>query len=143
MRRQNSEGNEQLIGFLSAKPLRIKVIVDGQLQYEVIFGDVPNVLHLFMNDGGFTKQKVLYGTKNGRLGLVNLEERSGSVIWELASSTSSAISAIYCHSFTGNVHPDIVVGKEDGVIDIFTVDESDMASFRQSYVRLAKRISSL
>ncbi|CAD5220021.1 unnamed protein product [Bursaphelenchus xylophilus] len=111
----------------------IKVLQNLKLQYEVILGDIPSTMHLFMNDGGFTKQKILYGTKNGRLGLLDLGEKSGRILWEIATSSSAAISAIYCHRLTENTHPDIVVGKEDGVIDIYTVDDADKATFRQNY----------
>lgn len=34
--------------------------------------DVPTVLHLFCNDGGYNKQKVLFGCRNGVIGLVDL-----------------------------------------------------------------------
>ncbi|KAI6233568.1 hypothetical protein M3Y99_00892200 [Aphelenchoides fujianensis] len=118
---------------ISCEDKTIKVLQENKLTYEVLLGDVPNVLHLFMNDGGFTKQKVLYGTKNGRLGLIDLKERFGSILWELATSSGAAISAIWCHRLTNNTAPDIVVGKEDGMIEIFAVDELDAATPRQTY----------
>lgn len=31
--------------------------------------------------------------------------------------------------------PDVIIGKDDGLIEIYTVDESDSLSFRQNYVR--------
>ncbi|CAD5213465.1 unnamed protein product [Bursaphelenchus okinawaensis] len=111
----------------------IKVLQNLQLQYEVILGDIPSTMHLFMNDGGFTKQKVLYGTRNGRLGLLDLGEKSGGILWEMATSSAAAITAIYCHKLTENTYPDIVIGKDDGVIDIYTVNENDFASYQQSY----------
>ncbi|KAI6186973.1 hypothetical protein M3Y98_00191200 [Aphelenchoides besseyi] len=118
---------------ISCEDKTIKVLQDNKLVYEVLLGDVPNVLHLFMNDGGFTRQKVLYGTKNGRLGLVDMKEKFGYILWELSTKSSAAISAIHCHSLTHNTAPDIVIGKEDGLIEIFNVDESDKASHRQTY----------
>ncbi|KAI6218532.1 hypothetical protein M3Y99_01702500 [Aphelenchoides fujianensis] len=118
---------------ISCEDKTIKVLQENKLTYEVLLGDVPNVLHLFMNDGGFTKQKVLYGTKNGRLGLIDLKERFGSILWELATSSGAAISAIWCHRLTNNTAPDIVVGKEDGMIEILAVDDLDAATPRQTY----------
>ncbi|KAI6213926.1 hypothetical protein M3Y94_00209100 [Aphelenchoides besseyi] len=120
---------------ISCEDKTIKVLQDNKLAYEVLLGDVPNVLHLFMNDGGFTRQKVLYGTKNGRLGLIDMKEKFGSILWELSTTSGAAISAIHCHSLTNNTVPDIVIGKEDGLIEIFNVDEVDKATHRQTYVR--------
>ncbi|KAI6189534.1 hypothetical protein M3Y97_00018900 [Aphelenchoides bicaudatus] len=111
----------------------IKVLQENKLAYEILLGDIPSILHLFMNDGGFTRQKVLYGTKNGRIGLVDLKQNFGTILWELGSTSSAAISAIFCHSITNNTAPDLLIGKEDGLIEIFSIDELDNASYRQSY----------
>ncbi|VDK49346.1 unnamed protein product [Anisakis simplex] len=66
----------------------IKVLNGSELSYEVQLGDIPNVLHLFMNDGG-NKQRVLYGTKDGRLGLVDLPPKDGTVAWEVSTKSTS------------------------------------------------------
>jgi hypothetical protein len=68
--------------------------------------------------------------------LVDLKQNFGSILWEIASSSAGAITAIHCHPLTNNTSPDILVSKEDGLIEIFAVDELDNASFRQSYVSL-------
>lgn len=39
---------------------------------KVPLDEVPTMLHLFCNDGGYNKQKVLFGCKNGQLGLLDL-----------------------------------------------------------------------
>jgi hypothetical protein len=77
---------------------------------------------------------MLYGTKNGRIGLVDLKQSFGTILWEIGSSSSSAVSAMHCHPITNNASPDLLVAKEDGLIEIFAIDELDNASFRQSYV---------
>lgn len=86
-----------------------------------------------MNDGGLTRQKMVYGTKNGRIGLIDLKQNFGTILWEMGSSNAAAISAIYFHPISKNTSPDLLVGKEDGLIEIFSIDELDNASFRQSY----------
>jgi hypothetical protein len=81
---------------------------------------------------------VLYGTKNGRIGLVDLKQNFGTILWEIGSSSAAAVSAIYCHAITNNTSPDLLVAKEDGLIEIFSIDELDNANFRQSYVSYKK-----
>lgn len=58
---------------------------------ELHLTDVPNTLRLFMNDGGYNKQKVLYGTKNGTLGLADIRENDVIVCWEVSTKTPAGL----------------------------------------------------
>nr|CDP96655.1 BMA-OSM-12 [Brugia malayi] len=111
----------------------IKVIEGSKLSYEIGLNDIPNVLHLFMNDGGFNKQKVLYGTKDGHLGLVDLSPETGTLIWEIPTKNASTITCICCYPMTNGSTPNIIIGKEDGLIELYVVDSTDKATFCQSY----------
>ncbi|KAK6102273.1 hypothetical protein QQG55_7810 [Brugia pahangi] len=111
----------------------IKVIEGSKLSYEIGLNDIPNVLHLFMNDGGFNKQKVLYGTKDGHLGLVDLSSETGTLIWEIPTKNASTITCICCYPMTNGSTPNIIIGKEDGLIELYVVDSTDKATFCQSY----------
>uniref|UniRef100_A0A915D3S4 BBS7 beta-propeller domain-containing protein n=1 Tax=Ditylenchus dipsaci TaxID=166011 RepID=A0A915D3S4_9BILA len=110
------------------------VIEGSHLAYEVLLNEIPNVLHLFMNDGGFNKQKVLYGTRNGKIGLVDLSPTEGIICLEIDTKSFSAVTAIDCYRILDSSgSPDVIVGKEDGLIEIYTVDELDTLNFRQLY----------
>ncbi|KJH45562.1 hypothetical protein DICVIV_08399 [Dictyocaulus viviparus] len=103
----------------------IRVIEGSKIAYEVQLSSVPNTLYLFMGDGGFSKQLVLYGTKNGQLGLIDLGAKGADIKWEISTSTLSGITAITCYPFTGSDHPNILIGKADGMLEIYTVDSED------------------
>uniref|UniRef100_A0A915PRH4 Bardet-Biedl syndrome 7 protein n=1 Tax=Setaria digitata TaxID=48799 RepID=A0A915PRH4_9BILA len=118
---------------IACKDKTIKVIEGSKLCYEIGLGDIPNVLHLFMNDGGFNKQKVLYGTTDGHLGLIDLAPENGTLLWEIPTQSTSAISCIYCYPITTGSVPNIVIGKEDGLIEIYAVDGGDCPTFCRSY----------
>ncbi|TKR78104.1 hypothetical protein L596_018965 [Steinernema carpocapsae] len=111
----------------------LKILSGSEVAFELLLGDSPNVLHLFMNDGGFNKQMVLYGTKNGRLGLAELTETNPRVLWEIPTKSSGGVSAIHCYPITSSDYPDVIIGKEDGMIEIYGVDMQNFASFKQSY----------
>ncbi|VDN04159.1 unnamed protein product [Thelazia callipaeda] len=111
----------------------VKVLEGSQLSYEVGLKDIPSVLHLFLNDGGLSKQKVLYGTKDGNIGLLELPPENGILIWEVPTKSSSAVTCINCYCLTGRSTPDIIIGKEDGLIEIYTVDQTDQITFYKSY----------
>uniref|UniRef100_A0A0N5AHG3 Bardet-Biedl syndrome 7 protein homolog n=1 Tax=Syphacia muris TaxID=451379 RepID=A0A0N5AHG3_9BILA len=111
----------------------IKVLSGSQVAYEVCVRDQPNILHLFMNDGGSNKEQVLYGCRGGQFGLVNLMKDSGTIVWELNTETFAAITSIDCYSITGGDRPDLIIGKEDGYLEIYTVDDNDIATFKKCY----------
>lgn len=46
---------------------------------------------LYDTIAGFNKQKVLYGTKDGHLGLVDLSPESGTLLWEIPTKSTSGI----------------------------------------------------
>jgi hypothetical protein len=41
---------------ISCEDKTIKVLQENRLAYEILLGDIPNVLHLYMNDGGIVKK---------------------------------------------------------------------------------------
>ncbi|KAK6040850.1 hypothetical protein COOONC_21645 [Cooperia oncophora] len=78
-----------------------------------------------MGDGGHTKQSVLYGTRDGKIGLVDVKPKDGEIKWEFATTSEGGITAIKCYPFTESDYPDILIGKDDGVLEIYThCDES-------------------
>ncbi|KHJ86008.1 hypothetical protein OESDEN_14255 [Oesophagostomum dentatum] len=86
-----------------------------------------------MGDGGHTKQLVLYGTRTGRLGLIDLKPKQGDIRWEISTKSTGAITAITCYPFTNSEHPDILIGKDDGILEVYAVDSEDNCTFVGSY----------
>ncbi|VDL77427.1 unnamed protein product [Nippostrongylus brasiliensis] len=112
----------------------IRVIEGSSIAYEVQLSSVPCVLYLFMGDGGHTRQLVLFGTRDGKLGLIDVKPKEGGIRWEVRTTSAGAITAIKCYPFTGGDYPDIIVGKDDGVLEIYTVDSEDNCALNGIYV---------
>ncbi|WKX93230.1 hypothetical protein Q1695_010909 [Nippostrongylus brasiliensis] len=111
----------------------IRVIEGSSIAYEVQLSSVPCVLYLFMGDGGHTRQLVLFGTRDGKLGLIDVKPKEGGIRWEVRTTSAGAITAIKCYPFTGGDYPDIIVGKDDGVLEIYTVDSEDNCALNGIY----------
>ncbi|CAJ0942700.1 unnamed protein product, partial [Mesorhabditis belari] len=126
-------GGRAFTAILACNDGTIKVIEGSKVDYEIQLSDIPYTLYLFMGDGGFNRQMVLYGTKGGRIGLLEVPAGGGQIIWEINTTTAAAVTCIICYAMTGNSSPDIILGKEDGLVEIYTVDESDKTNFKQSY----------
>lgn len=65
-------------------------MVEGStIAYELELKEVPLALHLFNGDGGYMKNLVIYGTKGGRLGMAQVPEKQGQIVWEINTTTAS------------------------------------------------------
>ncbi|XGW11638.1 hypothetical protein V3C99_012819 [Haemonchus contortus] len=111
----------------------IRVIEGSNIAYEVQLSSVPLTLYLFMGDGGHTKQLVLYGTRDGKLGLLDVKPKEGEIKWEINTTSEGGITTIKCYPFTESDYPDILIGKDDGVLEIYTVDNEDRVTLNGSY----------
>ncbi|CAK5078258.1 unnamed protein product [Meloidogyne enterolobii] len=114
----------------------IKVLDGSRIVYQVPLNEVPTVLHLFCNDGGYNKQKVLFGCKNGYIGLVDLGVDFWTMCQQFETKSFGTISTIHCYPMMGeenNTQPDVLIGKDDGLIELYSVDENNNLTFRQSY----------
>ncbi|CAL2037687.1 unnamed protein product [Caenorhabditis brenneri] len=120
-------GNRAYTSVLACGNSTLQVIEGNKFDYEVRLDSIPFTVALYMGDGGHTKVLVLYGTKTGRLGLASVPQGSGKVLWEISTTSTACVTTIVCYSVTGGQFPDIIVGKEDGLIEIYTIDETDHA----------------
>lgn len=118
-------GSREYTSVLACGNSTLQVIEGNSLAYDLKLDSVPFTCSLFMGDGGHTKMMVLYGTKSGRLGLASLPQGGGRVVWEIDTSSGACVTTIVCYPVTGGQFPDIILGKEDGLIEIYTIDETD------------------
>uniref|UniRef100_A0A915IC27 Bardet-Biedl syndrome 7 n=1 Tax=Romanomermis culicivorax TaxID=13658 RepID=A0A915IC27_ROMCU len=112
----------------------LKVLKGSDLDYVTEVGGTPNILHLYENTGGSQGDLLLYGTKDGRLGLAQLPVDNPFLKWEISTSTNAAVTAIDCYNFSGNADTlDVIVGKQDGNIEIFSFDDDRKPKILQQF----------
>ncbi|CAJ0578829.1 unnamed protein product, partial [Mesorhabditis spiculigera] len=110
-------GSRGFSAVLACNDSTIKVVEGSKVDYEIPINDIPYTLYLFNGDGGYNHQMVLYGTKGGRLGLVEVPAGSGNVLWEIETSSASPITCMTSYALSGNTVPDVIIGKEDGFVE--------------------------
>uniref|UniRef100_A0AC35UCB7 LLGL domain-containing protein n=1 Tax=Rhabditophanes sp. KR3021 TaxID=114890 RepID=A0AC35UCB7_9BILA len=125
-------GGRQLTPVIACEDKKIKVLCAGQLIYLIKINDVPTILRLYMNDGGYNKEKVLYGTRNGTIGLLWLPENDYTLLWEINTTSTSQITSFCFYNLFGGSYPDLILGKDDGMIEMYTLD-ADTINLRQLY----------
>ena len=71
-------------------------------------------------------QEILYGTQNGKLGLVKLMPTEPSYRWDMLNENKyGGIQCISTADISGDGLPDILVGRDDGVVEVYGFDETN------------------
>ena len=71
-------------------------------------------------------QEVLYGTQNGKMGLVKLMPTEPSYRWDMLNENKyGGIQCMSTADITGDGLPDILVGRDDGVVEVYGFDEAN------------------
>ncbi|XP_047121866.1 Bardet-Biedl syndrome 7 protein homolog isoform X3 [Schistocerca piceifrons] len=127
------KGNNKLLAVLACEDRILRVLDRHDLLHSVELESVPSVLFPFPG----SDDQILYGTVDGRLGVVTVTRNEVSHAWILKKpSNSSCITCMDCYDLTANGTPDLVVGHQDGSIDVYSfpedTDDSD-ATLRFTY----------
>ena len=86
--------------------------------------------------GGEDGEEVLYGTESGRMGLVKLQPQEPSHRWDMLNERKyGGISCLATSDLTGDGVDDIVVGRDDGVVEVYSVDEANEPRLKFTHVR--------
>ncbi|XP_047495998.1 Bardet-Biedl syndrome 7 protein homolog [Penaeus chinensis] len=126
-----AEKMKSLIPVLACEDRLLRVMRDSEVLYSVELPSPPSSLQLFYNDGGENGDQLLYGTTDGKIGLVQLGRGSAAHRWVLENSSGSVgtrqggITCMDHHDITGDGVRDLLVGRDDGSIEVFAYEDGD------------------
>lgn len=111
----------------------IRVVNDSEMLYEVEVPGSPTALQLHMKTGGSDGREVLYGTEDGKIALVQIGNAMPVHRWEIPNDrkTGGVLATDY-YDITGDGLLDLIVGRDDGVLDVYSWDEADEPLLRFS-----------
>lgn len=93
-------------------------IVDGvNTAYTCMLPFAPSCLWMQSN------REVLIGSNNGTLGLVDLDRDQGNLLWSVQGKNCE-ITGIYNYDMSGNGVDDIILSRNDGNIEVYSVLEN-------------------
>ncbi|KAK2723980.1 Bardet-Biedl syndrome 7 protein homolog isoform X2 [Artemia franciscana] len=117
-----------LLSILACQDRTLCSIKDSKIRDKLECPAAPCVLHLLNNDGGETGEEVLCGMKDGTLGLFQFSRIRGTLTWcldpRITDNCQSGISAISCYNLTNSINSEIIVGREDGTIEILSFEKT-------------------
>ncbi|ELU07577.1 hypothetical protein CAPTEDRAFT_117810 [Capitella teleta] len=111
----------------------IRVLHDSTLLYEVEVPGPPQTLCLYGNNGGEDGDEIVYGTTDGKLGLVQTSSEAPHYRWEVPNEKrNGGVLCIDNYDITSDGILDLLVGRDDGLVEIYGYDESDEPALRAS-----------
>lgn len=103
--------------------------------YEAEVAGPPITLALYNQTAGFSGKEILYGTSDGKVGLIELSMEEPLPKWELPNEKRLAgISGMDCYDITNDGVLDLIISREDGTIEVFSYDSMDNPELKYTYV---------
>ena len=131
----------------------LKVLKDGEVYYEASLDAVPTAVAEVESvisaaggiDLGIGRREIIYGTEKGGLGQIFLDSDAIRRGWNI--SVDSSLGGINClaakYDFTGDGVPDIIFGKDDGAVEIFSSGNESGQAERIFSTNVADSVSSI
>ena len=105
------------------------------LVYESEVAGPPTTLSLFNSDGGETGREILFGTSDGKIGLIELGLEEPLPKWELTNEKRLAgVTGLDSYDITNDGAMDLLVSREDGIIEVYSYDSMDNPILKYTYV---------
>ncbi|XP_050451845.1 Bardet-Biedl syndrome 7 protein homolog isoform X2 [Cataglyphis hispanica] len=101
----------------------------------------PTVLSVYRDGEVYSKDRVLVGTADGRIGLLILQGNKTLRITWLLTSTGSGITSLDTHQLQDGI--DILVGRQDGVVEVYTFPDEDVTSTLRYHYNAGESISTV
>jgi Bardet-Biedl syndrome 7 protein len=97
----------------------------SELVYEVEVAGPPKCTTLY-GAGQSEGEDVLYGTQNGRIGLVQLGSEEPVYHWDIDNERrEGGVTCLAVHDVLLDGVPDVLVGRDDGIVQLYSFDESE------------------
>ncbi|XP_066505486.1 Bardet-Biedl syndrome 7 protein isoform X2 [Hoplias malabaricus] len=121
----------------------LRILQGSELLYDFEVPGPPSVLELHNQDGGKNGEEVLYGTADGKLGLVQFSSSAPASKWEVDNEKKKGgVLCIDTFDILGDGVKDILVGRDDGTVEVYGLDSSNEPTLRFENV-LSESVTSI
>ncbi|KAL3267317.1 hypothetical protein HHI36_011448 [Cryptolaemus montrouzieri] len=113
----------RLISLIACEGRMVRVLEHGRVTISMEVDSAPTVLYILEQD---EEKTVLFGTVDGRVGILDVKNLQGFERWLIGNNTNvSSISCIDSYDLTGDGNNNLIVGKQDGNIEIYNINIAD------------------
>ncbi|KAM6953513.1 BBSome complex member BBS7 [Aplochiton taeniatus] len=132
----------RIVPVLACQDRVLRVLQGSELAYDIEVPGPPSVLEISNKDGG-KWEDVLYGTADGKLGLVKIGESSSASKWEIDNEKKKGgVLCIDTYDILGDGVNDVLIGRDDGTVEIYGFDSSNEPTLRFEHV-LSESVTSI
>ncbi|XP_046325809.1 Bardet-Biedl syndrome 7 protein homolog isoform X2 [Haliotis rufescens] len=123
-----------VIPILACQDRVLRSLQHSELLYEVEVPGPPVVLELYGNDAGDEGNEILFGTSDGRVGLVQIGTLAPTHRWELPNEKKNGgVLSLANYDITADGVLDLLVGRDDGLVEVYSFDEAEEPIWRYSH----------
>uniref|UniRef100_UPI00359011B8 Bardet-Biedl syndrome 7 protein n=1 Tax=Myxine glutinosa TaxID=7769 RepID=UPI00359011B8 len=125
---------------LACQDCNLHVLQNSTVLHKVTVPGPPSVLTLFQ---GGNEEEVLYGTSDGKLGLVQVTPETGNHIWEITNEKRrGGILSLDCFDILSDGVKEVLVGRDDGSLEMYAFDSVGKPTLKYEHV-LAESVTSI
>ncbi|XP_019866840.1 Bardet-Biedl syndrome 7 protein homolog [Aethina tumida] len=118
-----SHKTRRFLSLIACEGRMIRVIEHARVTFSIEVENTPTVLYFFEENND---KLILFGTVDGRIGIVDVDSLQGFERWLLTNETNSAaISCIDTYDLTGNGNKNLIVGRQDGNVEVYNLNMFD------------------
>uniref|UniRef100_A0A8D2D682 Bardet-Biedl syndrome 7 protein homolog n=1 Tax=Sciurus vulgaris TaxID=55149 RepID=A0A8D2D682_SCIVU len=104
----------------------LRVLQGSDVMYEIEVPGPPAVLALHNGDGGNSGEDLLFGTADGKLGLIQITTSKPVHKWEIGNERKKGgILCIDSFDIVGDGVKDLLVGRDDGMVEVHSLDNAE------------------
>ncbi|XP_011609287.2 BBSome complex member BBS7 isoform X1 [Takifugu rubripes] len=136
----SSENLTRVVPVLACQDRVLRVLQGSELAYDMEVPGPPSVLELYNRNGG---EEIVYGTTDGKVGLVQIGEQSATAKWEIDNvKKKGGILCIDTYDIIGDGVNDVLVGRDNGTVEVYGFDSSGEPTLRFEHV-LSESVTSI
>ncbi|XP_046876152.1 Bardet-Biedl syndrome 7 protein [Hypomesus transpacificus] len=137
-----SETLGRIVPVLACQDRVLRVLQGSELLYDVEVPGPPSVLELYSKEEG-NMEDILYGTVDGKLGLVKMTHSCAISKWEIDNEKKKGgVLCLDSFDILGDGVRDVLVGRDDGTVEVYGFDTSNEPSLRFQHV-LSESVTSV
>ncbi|XP_047143361.1 Bardet-Biedl syndrome 7 protein homolog [Hydra vulgaris] len=128
---------------LACQDRSLCVINKSEKLFDIQVPGSPITLSIGHNLGGNQAKSVVYGTSDGKVGLINIDSKGYEFVWEIQNEKNYGdVLCINTYDVSNNGTQDVIIGRADGVVEIYAFDEG-AEPFQHCVCNLSESITSV
>ncbi|XP_018568735.1 Bardet-Biedl syndrome 7 protein homolog [Anoplophora glabripennis] len=118
-----SQNSRRLMSLIACEGRMIRALEHARVTLSMEVESSPTVLHIYEDED---VKAVLFGTVDGRVGILDVDKVQGFDRWLITNDkNTSTISCMDSYDLIGNGTKNLVIGRQDGSVEVFQVNVLD------------------